>query len=279
MNGPMSSLWSRNIGWVRPAFAIPVLTIVVLCAIFASAIAPFSPTAINPAAALQSPSWTHIFGTDQFGRDVFSRVVHGSRITLSIAVSSVVIASVIGVPLGITLAYVGGITENIGMRATDVIVSLPETFVAIFVVALLGNSLEIIILTIGFLYLPQFVKVSHNTAKTINANEFVLAAASLGAGPARIIFREILPNMIPIVIVQLSFTLSFAMLLEAGLSFLGLGVPPPAPSWGEMVGTLKGFIGINFVPVLFPASALLLTILAVNVLGDWLQDYLNPEVR
>jgi peptide/nickel transport system permease protein len=165
------------------------------------------------------------------------------------------------------------------MRVIDVFVSLPEIFVAIFVLAFFGNSLPTLIFTIGLLYFPQFAKVAHNMARSIKTREYVLAAVSLGAGPTRIIWREILPNMWSVIIVQISFTLSFAMLLEAGLSFLGLGVMPPMPSWGQMVGRLKDYLFNNPWPVVFPSIVLFITILAVNLFGDWLQDRLNPELE
>lgn len=258
--------------------AVPILAVVVLAALFAGVIAPYDPLAINPVNILASPSATHLLGTDEIGRDLLSRIVHGARVSLSVAVAAVVVACVVGVPIGVGASFVGGRIESAVMRAVDVFVSLPEIFVAIVVLAFLGGSLPTLVFTIGLLYFPQFARVAHGMAASIKNREHVLAAVSLGAGPLRIIWREILPNMRSVVIVQASFTLSFAMLLEAGLSFLGLGVMPPQPSWGQMIGTLKDYLYTNPWPVVFPSLVLFATILAINLLGDWLQDRLNPEL-
>jgi peptide/nickel transport system permease protein len=144
--------------------------------------------------------------------------------------------------------------------------------------AFLEHSLRTLIFTIGLLYFPQFSRVTYSVASSIKTKDYILSAVTLGAGGPRIVFREILPNMASVIIVQISFTMSFAMLLEAGLSFLGLGVMPPQPSWGQMAGTLKDFIFINPLLVVFPSMALFLAVFAINMIGDWLQDWLNPEI-
>jgi peptide/nickel transport system permease protein len=140
------------------------------------------------------------------------------------------------------------------------------------------HSLQTLIFTIGLLYFPQFARVTYGVAASLRTKDYVLAAEALGACGPRIIFQEILPNMMSVVIVQISFTMSFAMLLEAGLSFLGLGVMPPQPSWGQMAGALKDFIFLNPWPVVFPSAVLFLAVFSINMIGDWLQDYLNPEI-
>jgi peptide/nickel transport system permease protein len=249
-----------------------------LAALGADVIAPYDPFAIDARNILQGPSAAHPFGTDEIGRDVLSRVIFGARISLSVAAAAVLVATLVGVPIGLVAAYAGGRTENAVMRVIDLFVSLPEIFVAIVVMAFLTNSLPTLIFTIGLLYFPQFARVTHSVAASIRRKEFVEAAVSLGMGPVRIMVREILPNIVSVIIVQVSFTLSFAMLLEAGLSFLGLGVMPPQPSWGQMVGALKDYLFHNPWPVVFPSLALFLAVLAINLLGDWLQDRLNPEL-
>lgn len=259
--------------------AVIVLAFVAGAAIFAGTIAPFDPLEIDPGNILSSPSASHWLGTDEIGRDLLSRIIYGARVSLSVALAAVCVACVFGIPIGVFAAFAGHRLENAIMRIIDVFVSLPEIFVAIFVLAFFGNSLPTLIFTIGLLYFPQFAKVAHSMARSIKAREYVLAAVSLGAGPTRIIWREILPNMWSVIIVQISFTLSFAMLLEAGLSFLGLGVMPPMPSWGQMVGRLKDYLFNNPWPVVFPSIVLFITILTINLLGDWLQDRLNPELE
>lgn len=256
----------------------PYLALIAIMAVLPGAIAPYDPLAIDASNILASPTRTHLLGTDEIGRDILSRIIYGARVSLGVALAAVAVACLLGVPLGVATSYLGGRLENAIMRAVDVFVSLPEIFVAIVVLAFLGGDLPTLVFTIGLLYFPQFAKVAHGMTASVRSREHVLAAVSLGAGSIWIIWREILPNMRSVIIVQASFTLSFAMLLEAGLSFLGLGVTPPQPSWGQMVGTLKDYLFTNPWPVVFPSLALFLTILAVNILGDWLQDRLNPEL-
>lgn len=259
--------------------SVAILVLIIGAAIFADAIAPYDPLEIEPGNILASPSASHWLGTDEIGRDILSRIIYGARISLSVALAAVCVACGLGIPIGVFAVFTGNRIENTMMRIIDVFVSLPEIFVAIFVLSFLGNSLPTLILTIGLLYFPQFAKVAHSMAKSIKTRDYVLSAVSLGAGPLRIIWREIMPNMWSVIIVQISFTFSFAMLLEAGLSFLGLGVMPPMPSWGQMVGRLKDYLFNNPWPVVFPSIVLFATILAINLLGDWLQDRLNPELE
>lgn len=274
----MAEQRARLSGAGRLLFAVPFLLLLGVMALEAHRLAPYDPLAIDASHILQAPSTQHLFGTDELGRDILSRLMHGARISLSIAVAAVAIASVIGVIIGILASYARGPVENLVMRVIDIFVCLPEIFVAIVIMAFLEHGLRTLILTIGFLYFPQFARVAYSVARSLREKEYVLAAVSLGGSPLHIIARALLPNMASVIVVQVSFTLSFAMLLEAGLSFLGLGLMPPAPSWGQMVGTLKDYLFTNAWPVVFPSLALFLSILAINTLGDWLQDYLNPEM-
>lgn len=268
--------WLRR--HVRLLIGGPIIVILVIAAIFCESIAPADPYQINTKAILKGPSAAHPFGTDQIGRDILSRVIYGARVSLSVAAAAVFFATLIGVPVGLLAAYIGGRLENGIMRVIDIFVCLPEIFVAIVVMAFMQHSLTTLIFTIGLLYFPQFARVTYGVAASLKTRDYVLAAEALGAGGTRIVFQEILPNMMSVVIVQISFTMSFAMLLEAGLSFLGLGVMPPQPSWGQMAGALKDFIFINPWPVVFPSAVLFLAVFSINMIGDWLQDYLNPEI-
>jgi peptide/nickel transport system permease protein len=256
----------------------PILLTLVAAACFSGLLAPADPYKIDTKNILKGPSAEHLFGTDQIGRDLLSRIIYGARVSLSVAGAAVFFATLIGVPIGLTASFIGGRTENLVMRVIDVFVCLPEIFVAIVVMAFLEHSLTTLIFTIGLLYFPQFARVTYSVSSSIKNKDYVLSAIALGAGGPRIVFREILPNMASVIIVQISFTMSFAMLLEAGLSFLGLGVMPPHPSWGQMAGTLKDFIFINPLPVVFPSIVLFLAVFAINMIGDWLQDRLNPEI-
>ena len=261
--------------WLAAAF----LLLVALAAAFGPMLGLQDPYQIDAANLLSSPTWKHWLGTDDLGRDLLSRAVHGARVSLTVAAAAVALAGVLGVAVGVGVAFLGRRAEAAAIRVVDVFVSLPEIFVALVVLAFIGGNLPTLVATIGILYAPQFARVAWGVARGIRAREHVQAARSLGAGPAWIIWHEVLPNMRSIIAVQASFTFSFAMLLEAGLSFLGLGVRPPVPSWGQMVGSLKDYLYTNPWPVLVPALALFFTVLAVNVLGDWLQDALNPELR
>jgi peptide/nickel transport system permease protein len=274
--------FQKKMRWLRRHLRLlvggPILIALVSAALFCESIAPADPYQINTKAILKSPTAEHPFGTDHIGRDILSRVVYGARVSLSVAAAAVFFATLIGVPVGLLSAYMGGRIENGVMRVIDVFVCLPEIFVAIVVMAFMQHSLHTLIFTIGLLYFPQFARVTYGVAASLKTKDYVLAAEALGASGARIVFREILPNMMSVIIVQISFTMSFAMLLEAGLSFLGLGVMPPQPSWGQMAGALKDFIFLNPWPVVFPSAVLFLAVFSINMIGDWLQDTLNPEI-
>jgi peptide/nickel transport system permease protein len=256
----------------------PVLLILVVMALFSGVLAPADPLRIDARNILKSPSAQHVLGTDQLGRDLLSRVVYGARVSLSVAAAAVFVATLVGVMLGLLAGYVGGWVENVLMRVIDAFLSIPEIFVAIVVVAFFTSGITTLVFTIGLLYFPQFARVVYAVTNSMKRKEFVEASVALGAGAPRILLRQILPNIASIIVVQITFTISFAMLLEAGLSFLGLGVMPPRPSWGQMIGDLKDYIQINPLPVIFPSIALFLAVFAINTLGDWLQDWLNPEM-
>lgn len=262
-----------------PLLAAVYLAGVAFVAIFADGLSPRDPLAIDPNDILASPGAAHFLGTDELGRDLLARIFHGGRVSLQVAISAILLAGTIGVSLGIAITFAGRRLETFAMRVVDVFVSLPEIFVAIVILGFAGGGMPTLIVTIGLLFFPQFTRVAYGMARGIRAREHVLSAVSLGAGAWWIIRKEILPNMWSVVVVQASFTLSFAMLMEAGLSFLGLGVPPPTPSWGQMIGSLKNYIFINAWPVVVPSIVLFATVLSVNVVGDWLQDRLNPELR
>ena len=264
--------------YFRLLLAGPILVVLVVAAIFSGVLAPADPLRIDARNILKSPSAQHVLGTDQLGRDLLSRVIYGARVSLGVAAAAVTVATLVGVMLGLLAGYVGGWVENMLMRAIDTFLSIPEIFVAIVVMAFFTSGLSTLVFTIGLLYFPQFARVVYAVTNSMKRKEFVEASVALGANATRVLLRQILPNIASIIVVQITFTISFAMLLEAGLSFLGLGVMPPRPSWGQMVGDLKDFIQINPLPVIFPSVALFLAISAINTLGDWLQDWLNPEI-
>jgi peptide/nickel transport system permease protein len=264
--------------YLRLLLAGPILVVLLAMALFSGVLAPSDPLKIDARNILKSPSAQHVLGTDQLGRDLLSRVIYGARISLSVAAAAVTVATLVGVALGLLAGYAGGWVENLLMRGIDTFLSIPEIFVAIVVVAFFTSGLPTLVFTIGLLYFPQFARVVYAVTNSMKRKEFVEASVALGAGAPRILFRQILPNIGSIIVVQITFTICFAMLLEAGLSFLGLGVMPPRPSWGQMVGDLKDYIQINPLPVIFPSVTLFLAVFSINTLGDWLQDWLNPEI-
>lgn len=264
--------------YLRLLLAGPILVVLLAMALFSGVLAPSDPLKIDARNILKSPSAEHVLGTDQLGRDLLSRVIYGARISLSVAAAAVAVATSVGVALGLLAGYVGGWAENLLMRGIDTFLSIPEIFVAIVIMAFFTSGLPTLVFTIGLLYFPQFARVVYAVTNSMKRKEFVEASVALGAGAPRILVRQILPNIGSIIVVQITFTICFAMLLEAGLSFLGLGVMPPRPSWGQMVGDLKDYIQINPLPVIFPSVTLFLAVFSINTLGDWLQDRLNPEV-
>lgn len=282
MNSPLLSFFGREFRMLRnlPALiAIVFLAVMSLLAIFAPLLPIADPLAIDTLNILSGPSALHLLGTDELGRDILSRILYGGRISLGVATAAVLLAGALGTVAGICVAFLGPKLEAISMRLIDVFVSMPEIFVALVALALLGGNVATLIVTIGLIYCPQFARVVYNITRSIREREHVMAARSLGAGRLWLIRHEALPNLLSIIAVQASVTFSFAMLLEAGLSFLGLGVQPPTPSWGQMVGLLKNYIFVNPWPAVFPGLALFFVVLAINIVGDFLQDVLNPELR
>ncbi|HEV8309129.1 MAG TPA: ABC transporter permease [Methylomirabilota bacterium] len=259
-----------------PAVAV---TLLILVAALAPGLGAHDPSALNPRAKAQPPGLTHLLGTDEFGRDILSRLVHGARITLVVALSSVLLAAAGGTALGTLAAYVGRGTEAVIMRTMDGLLCIPPILLGIMVVTFLGPSLPNLILVIGVLYIPRFTRVVHSSTLAVRELEYVESARALGASAARIIARAILPNILAPIVVQLSLAAGHAILLESGLSFLGLGPPPPTPSWGRMVEQSGRFMQLSALPLLWPSVAISGTVLAFNLLGDGLRDVLDPRLQ
>jgi peptide/nickel transport system permease protein len=255
-----------------------VLVMVILLAIFAGQVAPFDP-AVQPAMRLTPPNGTYWFGTDEFGRDVFSRVVWGTRISLYVGVVSVAIATAIGVTLGLIAGFYGGWPDSILMRLIDVLFAFPTIVLAIAITGILGPSLTNATIAIGIVYAPVFARVTRGPVLATVNLEYVQAARTIGASDRRIVLRHVLPNVTAPLIVQTTLALSTAILAEAALSFLGLGTQPPDPSWGTMLGTGRKFLELSPWVAIFPGLAIVVTVLAFNLLGDGLRDILDPRLR
>ena len=256
-----------------------IVLILVLVAIFAPYVATVDPTAIDIKNALLSPSSGHILGTDQLGRDVFSRIIYGSRVSLSIGLVAVGLAAVIGVILGSLAGYFGGRTDSVIMRFVDIMLCFPSFFLILAVIAVIGPSIYNIMIIIGLTSWMGMARLIRAEILSLKEREFVLAAKVLGVGHWKIITRHLIPNGIGPVLVSFVLGVAGAVLVEAGLSFLGLGVQPPMPSWGNILMEGKAALGVAWWLILFPGLAILVTVLGFNLLGEGLRDMLNPRLR
>jgi len=251
----------------------------ILIAALAGPIAPYDPIANNVRAALQPPSSFYWFGTDRFGRDVYSRVIYGSRLSLWVALVSVSISVTVGVMLGLVSGYYRGWVDNLIGRVMDVFFSFPALLLAIGVAAMLGPGLNNAIIAIAVVYSPVFGRVVRGPVLVERGKEYVEAARVIGGSAPRVVLRHIFPNILSPLIVQATITLSQAILTEAYLSFLGLGTQPPFPSWGTMLQEGRTFLETAPWMSIFPGLAIMLTVLAFNLLGDGIRDVLDPRSR
>ena len=277
------------VGWraaLRPAlrnrlvlFGAGIVLLMVLFAIFADLLAPYDPTEMKVTDALKAPSRAHLFGTDRFGRDVLSRTMHGSRIALGVALSSIAIALLVGSTLGLIGGYLGGWPDLFIGRVMDILFSFPTLLLAIAIAAMLGPGLNNAALAIAVVYAPLFSRVARGPVIAERAKDHVTAVIGLGAGSGRVIFRHILPNVLAPLIVQASVGLAFAILIEASLSYLGLGTQPPDPSWGTMLNEGRTYLETAPWMSIFPGLAIMLAVLGFNLLGDGLRDVLDPQLR
>jgi peptide/nickel transport system permease protein len=271
-------LWRRLLrNWSAAAGAGIVVTLVAV-AVVAPVLAPRGPTELHPGFEIKPPAPAFPFGTDELGRDILSRVIHGARISLGAALGSVLLAAAAGVPVGIAIGFLGGVTDLLAMRLFDILFAFPAILLAIALVAALGPSLPNLILTIALLTMPQFAIIARGATLATTPLEYVQAAVALGASRRRIVFAHILPNVMPPLIVAATLNLSIVILVEAGLSFLGLGTQPPTPSWGGMLSRGRQYMTIAPWLVVFPGLAIMLAVLGFNLLGDGLRETLDPRL-
>jgi peptide/nickel transport system permease protein len=258
---------------------LAVILFNILIAVLAPWVATHDPLKINIANRASPPSQEFLFGTDDFGRDIFSRVVYGSQISLSISLLSVLAATVLGVIIGAAAGYYGGWVDNILMRCMDAIMSFPAILLAIAIMAVRGGSLYNVIIALGFVYIPRFARIVRGSVLSLKEKEFVEASLAMGNSDLFIIFRHILPNCLAPLIVQATISLAYAILAEAALSFLGLGAPPPAPSWGNILSDARNFMLDAPWMTVFPGFAITLAVLGYNLFGDALRDVLDPRLK
>jgi len=267
---PAPTLYNMSLG---------MIVVLAMAAIFAPVIAPYDPLHQDILARLKGPSAAHWLGTDQFGRDVLSRILFGLRSSLMISGGAVFAAFLAGSLLGLTAAYYKGWADRIIMRLMDVLFAFPVMLLAIGVIALLGPGATPTATAIGIVYTPIFARLLRGPALVVAESDYVLNARAIGASDARIIFLHILPNLVSVILVQFSLLLSSAILVEASLSFLGLGTQPPVPSLGMMLSEGRGFLFLAPWAAVFSGFAILIVAFALNLFGDALRDELDPRLR
>jgi peptide/nickel transport system permease protein len=257
-----------------------ILTIVlVVAALAAPLLAPFDPSVQDTARRLEAPSKEHPLGLDDLGRDVLSRIIWGSRVSLRVGFSVVIIASLIGVSLGAISGYFGGAMDTIIMRLTDILMAFPGILLAIAMVAVLGPSLNNVVIALATIGWVGYARLVRGQVLKVREMEYITAAKALGAKAPRVIVLHVLPNVINPVIVMATLGLAGAILSEAALSFLGLGVQPPTPSWGAMLTSGRRYLGLANHLAIFPGAAIMLAVMGLNFLGDGLIDALDPKYR
>lgn len=257
-----------------------IILCLILVAVFAPQIAPYDPNAQDYNQILMPPGKDHLFGTDDLGRDIFSRVVYGARISIEAALISVGIAMLIGVPIGLLSGYYRGFWDEwIVMRSVDAMQAFPFLILALAISAVLGSGFGNAMLAIGIGFAPAFVRITRGQVLTIRNMEYIQAARSVGVKDARIIFRHILPNALNPIMIQATLAMASGIIAEASLSYLGLGVQPPTPSWGSMLNQAQSLMSVAPYATFYPGIAIFLVVLGFNLLGDGLQQVLDPRAR
>jgi peptide/nickel transport system permease protein len=262
-----------------------VIAVAMLVATFATALAPADPVKNRLLDRLTPPMWapggsaTHPLGTDTLGRDVLSRLLHGARISLVVGLAAVLVAGVVGVVLGLVAGYRGGWADDLLMRLGDIQLAFPVLLLGVAVIAVLGASLVNMILVLGASGWVTYARIARGETLSLKERDFVAAARALGAPAGHVVRRHLLPNVLPPLMVVTTFSVARTIIAEASLSFLGLGLPPPTPSWGAMLDEGRNYITTGWWLALFPGLAILVLVLAINLCGDWLRDALDPRIE
>jgi len=259
-------------------FALVLLAILAVAVVFAPLAAPYDPAAQDTANRLQGPSGQHLLGTDHLGRDLLSRAIFGARIALGVAIPAGVLALAVGLVLGLVGGYLGGRTDNVLVVLMDSMQAFPAVILALALLALLGPSLRNVIIVVAITFAPAYARMARASVFVIREEPYIEAERSLGAGDARIVLTHLLPNVVAPLFILMAINVPVAVTIEAGLSFLGLGVPPPEPSWGVMLADSRRYVYTTPWPMLVPSFALIITTLGFTLLGEALRDRLDPRL-
>jgi peptide/nickel transport system permease protein len=273
------SVWRQIVRDRASLLGAVLVAVSLLAATVGPVVTPHDPIAINAQSRLSAPNAQFWLGTDELGRDLFSRMIHGSRISLTVGLGSATLAALIGISIGMLAGFRRGWIDAVLMRLMDVLFAFPAILLALLLVALLGSDLRNLVLALTVVYIPAFARITRGSTLAVAAEPFVEAARSMGASDFRILRLHVAPNIVAPVMVQFTVTLAYAILVEASLSFLGLGVQPPTPSWGNMLNTGKPLLEVSPWPALVPGMALFITVLGFNLVGDGLRDALDPRLR
>jgi peptide/nickel transport system permease protein len=268
----MFSRWVVIIGVV-------IILLLILTAVFAPLLTPYEPNKVKLEESLQQPSSQHLLGTDKVGRDVLTRILYGSRIALIVGVVAVTASGAFGMFLGLLAGYFGGWVETIIMRITDALMSLPPLVLMLAIAVMLGGGVPTVLLALGVALMPSYTRLMCGQVLAAKENDYVMAAKVVGAGNLRVMFRHLVPNVFPPLLVLITLDLGFAILTEASLSFLGIGINPPTATWGSMVSDGQRYLLTHPVLSLTPGLAIVLVVLGFNLAGDGLRDALDPRLR
>jgi len=260
-------------------FGSVILVVVVVLAVFAPIVSRYNPILVTPADRMKPPDAQHLFGTDDFGRDVFTRVIYGGRLSIEVGLISIAVASITGTLLGIIAGYYGGLADVLIMRLIDLMLAFPSILLALAIVAILGRSLPNVMLAVGIATIPVYTRIVRGSTLSAKQMDYVLSAHAIGCSSGRIMLRHILPNILAPIIVITTNGIAGAIVAGAALSFLGLGAQPPTPEWGIMLSDGRQFLRSASWITTFPGLAIMLTVLAINLLGDGLRDVLDPRLR
>ncbi|HYF81609.1 MAG TPA: ABC transporter permease [Clostridia bacterium] len=277
----IAEIWhnfKKNKGAVLGLIVLGVITVIAIVANFAI---DYDTQIVRQVVSerLQNPSWNHPFGTDQYGRDIFLRILYGARYSLSIGIVAVMVSLAIGGVLGIISGYFGGFLESIIMRLCDVFSSIPALLLAICISTAFGASTFVLMIAVGIVSVPAFARVARAAVMTVRDNEYIEAARAAGATRMRIMFTHILPNSLAPIMVQVTMRVGSAIITASSLSFLGLGIPAPAPEWGSMLAEGRSFIRDYSYMTMFPGIAIVITVLSINLIGDGLRDAMDPKLK